>query len=428
MTLDYDYILIGGGPTALTLATYLKGRVALIERHTVLGGCHRILPEPRFVEHGPRVYYGGYVNVARVLKCIGVSWDDAFEKSPYSPERIGDKRWYTAFSWTELLSMGVDFCVMALFNEHLGRDITMKDYCESRGFSERSSRYVDLICRFSDGAGSDRYSLREFLSGFDQHALFPFYVPQRPLAWVFDTWHRALLDRGVDVFLGDAVTAVSAHQVTTASGKTLRATRKVVLCVPPMHAHRLLKASGIKDQRFEKFAKKTKYEPYWSVSFFASGYDIPPPDTEWGVVAVQYPFGVLSAAATLFDVASSVTGVSIRQTSSSDEIAREIRRQLGLPDDVEYAYLSETHPADQAFFAAASRGYYGPSLPCGIDTVGCHNGNSSYGFTSMESAVQNALSYAGESTSDVLTLGGVLRVLVIVTLIKITLRTSCIGA
>jgi len=101
----------------------------------------------------------------------------------------------------------------------------------------------------------------------------------------------------------------------------------------------------------------------------------------------------VSAAASIFNVKSPVTGNPLAQTKNPDDGAKEIRRQLGFSNDVTYAYETGKYN-DQAFMAAAKRGYFPAELSNGIAVVGCHNGNSTYNFTSMESAVQNALVYA----------------------------------
>ena len=84
----------------------------------------------------------------------------------------------------------------------------MAEYCASKSFSATSCAYIDAVCRFSDGAGADRYSLWEFLSGFDQH-IRPFYIPKKSNDFLFETWHAYLEKRGVDIFVDADVTRVS---------------------------------------------------------------------------------------------------------------------------------------------------------------------------------------------------------------------------
>ena len=407
----YDYIIVGGGPTGLTLATYLPGRVALVERHKALGGCHRVAPGyPQFVEHGPRVYSGSYVNVARVLQDVGMEFHDVFEPTAFSPELIDGTRWYQWLSVAEIAYLSREYLVFALCNASHGKHISMKTYCAQKNFSARSTAYIDLVCRFSDGAGADRYSLWEFVSGFDQH-LRAFYLPRRPNTYMFDKWKTYLERRGVRVRLGANVAKVTPHSVTL--GSAVMHAKKVILAIPPLHADRLLQKSGIRTEtKFRDFAKKTKYDAYWSVSFFGATLDNAKGQrtTPWGALAMQYHFdGVVSAAASIWDVASPVTGKTMRETAKTpDRVAEEIRRQLGLPDSVTYAYATGPY-SDQAFMAAAGKGSFGPEMACGIATVGCHNGKSNYNFTSMESAVQNALAYLGRPVRSPAHAGDALR-------------------
>lgn len=384
----YDFIVVGGGPTGLTLATYLPGKVALVERHPVLGGCHRVLPAKRFAEHGPRIYSGGYANVRNVLRDIGVRWEDVFEQTPFSPELIDGQRWYQWLSPSELLKLTWDYLVFALFDANHGKRVSMKKYAQN--FSAQAKAKIDAVCRFSDGAGSSRYTLWEFLSGFDQH-LRPFYVPKKPLDGVFERWRQFLNGRGVDVFLGANVLRVT--PVSVVLKKTTLKGTKVILALPPVQTDALLRSSGLEEPGYREFAKKSKYEPYWSVSFFGARIDNSKGHaaTPWGILAVQYPFGVVSAAASVWDVASPMTGKTLKQ-SSSKEAVEEIRRQLGLPDGVAHAFVTGKY-RDSAFMLTHKTGYWKPELESGVASVGCHNGRSSYAFTSMESAVQNALAY-----------------------------------
>jgi hypothetical protein len=403
----YDLAIIGGGPTGLTLATYAEGRIAVFERRAVLGGCHRydaVTHGDRFVEHGPRVYSSAYVNCRRVLRDIGMPWDDHFQKTYFSPELIDGKHWYAWLSVREIAWLTFEYLVFALFDGRHGARISVKTYAELKGFSAGSVAYLDLVCRFSDGAGAARYTLWEFLCGFDQH-VGAFYVPKRPNDVLFETWRAFLETRGtVDVFTDARVTAITPGSVRV--GRKTYAAKKIAVCVPPMHADRLLRASGIAVPSFREFARKSRYDTYWSVTFFGATWGHTQKTTPWGIVAMQYPFGVVSAAASNFDVPGS-EGRSIRQYGTAhDDIAREIRRQLGFREDVPYAF--ETGPyADQAFMFVKS--YVPTTLVPGIDTVGCHNGNSTYGFTSMESAVQNALAYLGKPRVQAWTASDIVR-------------------
>ena len=390
----YDVAIVGGGPTGLTLATLCEGRVALFERRAVLGGCHRYdsVTHRRFVEHGPRVYSGAYVNCRRVLEGAGIAWDDYFEKIYFSPDLVDGKHWYAWLSVREIAWLTLEYLVFALFDGDHGKHISVRNYCEQKGFSETSLAYLDLVCRFSDGAGAARYTLWEFLCGFDQHTS-SFYAPKRPNDALFDAWKTHLDGRGtVDVFTGSEVTSIDAGGGVRVGTKAFAA-KKILVCLPPTHADRLFRRSGIRAPEFREFARKSRYETYWSVTFFGAAWSDSQKTTPWGIVAVRYPFGgVVSAAASKFDVPGS-QGKTIRGYGKDhDGVAREIRRQLGFSDDVSYAF--ETSPyADQAFMFVKT--HFAPDIAPGIATIGCHNGNSTYGFTSMESAVQNALAYLG---------------------------------
>lgn len=409
----YDTIVVGGGPSGLTVATYSPGTTCLIDLESSLGGCHRASRvDGRFVEHGPRVYHDRYVNTKNVLCDIGTSWDDIFVKAQFSPHFIDGKPWYRHLSARESLVLSIEYLIMALFDRDRGRNETVEEFSKKHGFEKSSIEYLDLVCRFSDGAGADRYSMWEFMSGFDQHTAGSFYEPRVPHdVGLFAIWESHLASKGTVVMMkNERVVRISSESVMLASGKEIRG-KRVVCAIPPKPLVALLRASGVRDSRIEKFAIETDYNEYMSVAYhFDEPLNIPKSKglekTPWGIVWMEMSKyttysesrGVVSAAATILDVPSPATGKTALRSSPA-EIRTEIWRQIGIAAMPSKAISNPGH--DEAFvFVPRTGGYLPHALPGfpNAFTVGCHTGHSSYNFTSMEGAVENALHFVGRRT------------------------------
>ena len=104
---EYDYIIVGGGPSGLTSALYLSSltntRVLLIDKNPSLGGCHRVIrvgEENYFTEHGPRMYSSAYLNFKTILRKIDTSFEDVFVKSRFNLQSRSTKN----FSLRELFN------------------------------------------------------------------------------------------------------------------------------------------------------------------------------------------------------------------------------------------------------------------------------------------------------------------------------------
>ena len=93
--MSYDYAIVGGGPTGMTLAWILseqKKKVILIEKDEVLGGCHKVVRvNGYFTEHGPRVYSDSYVMFKEILSDMGFAFEDLFKPYKFKISNIDNK-------------------------------------------------------------------------------------------------------------------------------------------------------------------------------------------------------------------------------------------------------------------------------------------------------------------------------------------------
>jgi hypothetical protein len=410
----HDWIIIGAGPSGLTCATHLPGNTMVLEKRSQVGGCHRVQwNQGFFSEHGPRVYHGGYVNASRLFREHGIRWDDAFQKTDYAPDHIDGQRWYQWMSWRALAMLTV---ATAFYWIGVPLRGSVRETLDRWGIRDRDRRMIDTVCRFSDGSGIDRYTLGQFVSGFDYHVVYPFYTPRQPLdTGLWGPIRRSLESRGVVVKTGIGIRRVlhdgtRVYGVVTESGRRLM-TRRVVLCLPPVSLSRVLKASGLYD--FGDLSKATTYIPYWSYSIHVrSGVDRLVAvdgftDTSWGLIWMDLPMHgvatrVLSVAITRVD-APSDRGL-VARGAPRDAVIAEILRQLPLTPEARanIVRIVPTQESDHAYVAAAGT----PRLPQwhpqieGLAMVGCANGMSRYDFTSIESAVQNAMAFCGVRRSQ----------------------------
>lgn len=417
---EYDYVIIGGGPTGLAAATALSPfyKIALVEREHVLGGCHRVRRDAKgyFGEHGPRVYPGSYATVNSLLEHIGLSWDQVFTKTQYSPDLVDGKHWYSMLSTKEIFALLTACIPYFLWNPSYGSEESVLHFCQRHNFSEGSIRYMDRICRFSDGASASRYPLHKFLSGFNEHIMYNFYR-QRIASdvFLFKQWASFLRDkRSVHMYLGERSVTLEGRGsvVKLGEGEPLHASKGVVLAIPPENAVKLLNDSRLDvPPGFAKFAHGTEYEEYLNVTYHFSS-PLPPSFpyhkyTPWSIAYLpQLDDTVLSTSATLLSIPSPRTGKTAHQCTRkelAEEIMNQLRQATGYalePTRVVVSSGLKRHGGkwddeDTAFVKTPdSPFWYNFSLLPGVYTVGTHTGRSTDNFTSMESAVQNGLALA----------------------------------
>jgi len=423
----YDTIVVGAGPCGLTLATKLPGTTLLLDQRDNVGGCHAVhRDDGLFCEHGPRYLNGCYVNARDVLASVGIRWDEAFERRPFHPDVVDGRGWWRHFSPYETLVFSVLFCCLIVV-PHFGRSTSLADVCRTFGFSSGTRDYIEHVCRTTDGCGADRYSLHKFLRGFNDH-VHSFYQPRRANdRGLFARWTSALVRRGVRVETGARAVRVLHRDgravglvYRTKDGDRVARARRVVLAIPPDPLVHLIESSGLHEPGLAALADDTEYDEYYCAAFHFSKTTEPLVDhrgvrtTPWGLIYADMGHmrdegtSVVMVAAWRLDSRSPVTGKTINQ-SSRDEVHRELLRQLPISEATKRTLVrvvstdmrlegGSWHNRSEAYVHNATGGDgFGPAMRCcrGLYSVGTHNERSWYPFTSFESAVCNALAFAG---------------------------------
>uniref|UniRef100_A0A6C0KUJ5 Amine oxidase domain-containing protein n=1 Tax=viral metagenome TaxID=1070528 RepID=A0A6C0KUJ5_9ZZZZ len=413
--MDYDFIIIGGGPSGLTLALYLAEigkNCMLIDKNSSLGGCHRVTRTEtgEFTEHGPRVYSSAYKNVDSMLKKINTNWNETFTPYKFNIGDIGGTT-FNNLSLREKFLIGIQF--IPLFFGIEKRNLSIGEFINNNNFSSSSKDYIDRICRLTDGAGSDRYTLYQFLQLYNENVFEALYQPKHPNDHhLFHLWEKKLIELGVTIFKNTNVLSINDHTVHTDTAGSFTG-KKVLICIPPKPFVSLLKKSSLSHiwsgVDVEKWSETNSYIIDIPITFhWKQKVDMPKvwgfPRDDWAIAFIilsdymkvedNYNF-VISTCITRIYAKSSKTGKTAVE-STQEEMIEEVFRQLRisfpqLPKyDKAIVHKTTLFEEDTAFVETAN-GSFIPMNEKDIYYIGTQNGNSFYSFTSMESAVTNSL-------------------------------------
>lgn len=406
-------VIVGAGPSGLAVAWELSkaGEPCLVvDREAEIGGCHRVrrTEQDQFREHGPRIYLSGYVNTRQWFQDMGLNYDSFFVPYHFTISSIGGQTLWS-LTWWERLRLAQGFLQFMIKST---KTQTIGEFMQHYNFTPESQHYIDRLCRLTDGAGADRYTLHHFYQILNQNVLHQIYQPKKATdVEMLPAIHSALEKQGVQFKLDTPITDIQKTTDGFALNDGQIRAKRVILALPPQNTLPLLKnfknAFGPYNE-LSAWTQATAYITYIPVTFhwpteiaLADRHGFPASD--WGVVYIvlsEYFGGttLVSAAITLPDAKSTVTGKTVNETSDSAELKSEVFRQLDF-DGEPLALLSpgvwhdgvKWQTKDVAYVDTAP-GYFPvrSSVP-GLFAVGTQNGNSNYDFTSMESAVSNAL-------------------------------------
>jgi hypothetical protein len=445
----YDVIIIGGGPAGLALAqccSRIKNkRVLMVERESDIGGCHRVKRvnyngELLFTEHAPRIYSSVYRNFQTLLKDMGTSFDKLFVPYDFQPFAEGVETTLAVMTMNELLNLTKHFLYF-IFDETHGININMMTYMVQNNYSDESIDFIDRSCRMLDGGDANKLTLNEFLQFVNQKFIYSMYQPNSPNdESLLKLWKTHLQRNGVEIMLNSEVINFE-HDSDSIKSCDIRYNKTIinveadhyVIATPPMSLTNILEKTGIPNafgdnNMLKKWAIETNYLDYISISFHWDSTLILPkvygfPSSDWGVgfvVMSDYmkfkesnSATVISVMATILDKKSAKLNKTANECYDKQEVIDEIFRQLNesFSGALEPATVAIMTPNifydmkekkwdsyDTAYVAAINTNpipFYSTKYDK-LYTLGTHNGKSVYKFTSMESAVTNAIALSHE--------------------------------
>ena len=311
-----------------------------------------------------------------------------------------------------------------------GTDGFMKIY----KFSSATRSYLDKICRITDGAGADRYTLFQFLQTFNQNMVHSIYQPNKPNDdGLFKLWKDKLVEKGVTFQSGEEIMELIKDQKSSTISHVVTRNKdkipvNILVFATPLNNLTECVENSSPDvhsafgplSKLQNYTYLTSYEPYLSMTFhwnnsievkdiWGGGFG------PWGMLWIKLSdyFGkdqsshtLISACIIKLDVKSPVTNKTAHETVNTNELINEAFRQINeahgniLPEpnhsvmysgverennkwkSTDYAYMKTIH--------SYSFPYKSPKFD-NLFSVGSHNEQSAYAFTSMESAVSNSI-------------------------------------
>lgn len=442
----YDIVCIGAGPAGLAFAhccSRIGKKVLIIEKESVIGGCHRVRRvDGLFTEHGPRVYSSTYKTMIMLLEDMSLKFEDLFTPYNFKIGEISGKTVFNTLKFSELFLFAVEF-IKLLFNNTHGKHKSVSQFMIEHSFTNESKDIVDRICRLTDGTSSEYYTLNQFLQLVNQQMMYTLYQPKYPNdIGLFKVWKNHLEKQGVKFMMNTKVQKFDFNEkgivsnlylrngTTSEIGRLVTNNSKVILAVPPQNMVSILSSSGIIDHELEKWAIKTSYLDYITVVFhWNKRLDLPKvygfTRTDWGIAFIvlsnymkfddDNSQTVISVGITRKDYKASRINKTVDECNKSELInetflqLKESFPNLETPSHsiispgnvlVDFNGKKKWTCLDTAFIAAAEQPYLKPELGSNLYTLGTHNGNHYYKFTSMESAITNGVVLANKLERD----------------------------
>ena len=421
----YDYIIIGSGPTGLTLASRLSllnkdYRILVLEKDDVYGGCHHVKKINGLLsEHGPRIYFDNYLNFIKLMKDLGFNdWSYYMKKYKVGLNDIASDMFYRGVKIYDLFISSLIFFIYPFLN----RKKSVKDVMTLFNPSKEYIKYIDELCRLLDGGTIDSTTNYQFFELINQNLLYSAYISKINDVGVnigdkdenddfqediyenglINHWINILKDRNVE-FMKNVKVGFSNGYIHIGKKQELYGDT-IIFCIPPED---LIKYNLFDNMnKVIDWSNKNKYINYTSITYhWKNRQNIirkwGKPNSLWGIVYVVLNDSLISLAISKeHDYGHNKKKI---HDCSKDEIVKEAFIQLlidqpYLEDGFEAVFEQSTFNKNEGVWKMNNNAFMNTENEFldfhtkykNVYNCGTHNGHSLAPYTSLESAVQNA--------------------------------------
>jgi hypothetical protein len=327
--------------------------------------------------------------------------------------------------------------IKLIVNKDYGKTVSIKDFMIENNFSESSYDYIERLCLLTDGATIEDYTLFQFLQLVNQQFFYSLFQPKLPNdKGLIKLWTNKLLENNVKILVNSQVIKIDVENnnvskliiIENGIQKEIIG-NKYVLSIPPKPFYDLISSNPKTENNFgnnkeiQQWKVKNSYFDYITLTFhYKNEVTLPKlngfPRTPWGIGFVilsnfmnfktdEPSKTVISICITMLNVPNE-EGKTANQ-SSHEEIIKYVKEQLSFFPNPDLVIISPTIKRsgnvwineDTAYVVTTEQRFIKPKGNISnLYYVGIHNGNSSYNFTAIESAVQNAIHYCIEEIPE----------------------------
>jgi len=419
MLKKYDYIIVGSGPSSLTLAYHfykMKKQCLILERDKDIGGCHSVRRvDNYFSEHGPRVYSNGFVNFINILNDMNINFYDYF--TIYKNNMNKDFEYFNKnTSFTEKLHLIISYILFLIYPDYY-KKISVKKYLKD--FNKDINFFINRICIVSDGMDYSKYSMYKLFNLLNQNFVYKLYQPKKPNDNGFiKLWIDNLDKDYITIINNSEVIELKTYNNIILYAKTINNNiyyaKKYILCIPPKPMYKLLYQSNITNtfkNNFKDWVYNNSYNDYISITFHFNkklilNKKLDYPKTKNGLIYIILSNYFMDENNIIISTSLSILDDDIHKLNN-DELINETYKQLilNIPElnnvifdkaiinpnvvKINNKWIS----LDTAFISTINNAYLKQESKDfnNLFNVGTQNNYNNYDFTTIETAIINAL-------------------------------------